>query len=89
VYAGKIFADKLPFMLLQVHPGNETYYYNKEAFSLMNKYEFFSDEYVGVNIEHNFNGKLLNLLPFMRKTGVRQFWNVKAVTGNLSYKNRV
>ncbi|MEC5142412.1 Carboxypeptidase-like protein [Chitinophaga sp. 180180018-2] len=89
VYAGKIFADKLPFMLLQVHPGNETYYYNKEAFSLMNKYEFFSDEYVGVNIEHNFNGKLLNLLPFMRKTGVRQFWNVKTVTGNLSYKNRV
>nr|WP_246496578.1 DUF5686 and carboxypeptidase-like regulatory domain-containing protein [Chitinophaga varians] len=89
VYAGQIFADKLPFMLLQVHPGNETYYYNKEAFSLMNKYEFFSDRYAGVNIEHNFNGKLLNLLPFMRRTGVRQFWNVKSVIGDLSHRNRV
>ncbi|WP_161596649.1 DUF5686 and carboxypeptidase-like regulatory domain-containing protein [Chitinophaga vietnamensis] len=89
VYAGKIFADKIPFMLLQMHPGNETYYYNKEAFSLMNKYEFFSDRYAGVNIEHNFDGKLLNLLPFMRRTGVRQFWNLKAVTGDLSHANKV
>jgi Family of unknown function (DUF5686)/CarboxypepD_reg-like domain len=88
VYGGKIFADKLPFMLLQIHPGNETYYYNKEAFSLMNKYEFISDQYAGINIEHNFDGKLLNLLPFMRKTGIRQFWNVKSVIGDLSLKNR-
>ncbi|NIG56773.1 DUF5686 and carboxypeptidase-like regulatory domain-containing protein [Chitinophaga sp. Cy-1792] len=89
VYGGRIFTDRLPFMLLQMHPGNETYYYNKEAFSLMNKYEFFSDRYAGVNIEHNFNGKLLNLLPFMRRTGVRQFWNVKSVVGDLSLQNRI
>lgn len=89
VYGGRIFTGQLPFMLLQMHPGNETYYYNKEAFSLMRKYEFFSDRYAGINIEHNFNGKLLHLLPFMRSTGVRQFWNVKSVIGDLSYKNRV
>ncbi|RAJ80382.1 carboxypeptidase-like protein [Chitinophaga dinghuensis] len=89
VYAGRIFTDRLPFMLLQMHPGNETYYYNKEAFSLMKKYEFFSDRYAGLNIEHNFNGKLLNLLPFMRRTGVRQFWNVKSVIGDLSNNNRM
>ncbi|RBL92492.1 hypothetical protein DF182_07885 [Chitinophaga flava] len=89
IYAGRIFADKLPFVLLQIHPGNETYYYNKDAFSLMNKYEFVSDRYAGFNIEHNFNGKLLNLLPFMRKTGIRQFWNAKAVIGDLSHANRV
>ncbi|HVI44919.1 MAG TPA: DUF5686 family protein [Chitinophaga sp.] len=88
-YAGKIFAPRLPFMLLQMHPGNETYYYNKEAFSLMNKYEFFSDRYAGINVEHNFDGKLLNLLPFMRKTGVRQFWNAKTVVGDLSPANRI
>jgi hypothetical protein len=87
LYGGRIFADKLPFMLLQIHPGNETYYYNKESFSLMNKYEFISDEYAGFNLEHNFDGKLLNLLPFMRKSGIRQFWNVKTVTGNLSREN--
>jgi len=87
VYGGRIFADRLPFMLLQIHPGNETYYYNKESFSLMNKYEFISDRYAGFNLEHNFDGKLLNLLPFMRRSGIRQFWNIKAVTGDLSREN--
>ena len=84
VYGGKIFGDNLPFMLLQMHPGNETHYYNREAFSLMNKYEFFSDRYAGFSLEHNFEKKLLNLLPFMRKTNMRQFWNVKSVVGDLS-----
>jgi len=35
-------------------------------------------------VEHNFEKKLLNLLPFLRKTTLRQFWNVKAVWGDLS-----
>lgn len=87
VYGGKIFGDKLPFMLLQVHPGNENYYYNKEAFSLMNKYAFFSDRYAGFSLEHNFEKKLLNLLPFMRRSNMRQFWNVRSVVGNLSPAN--
>jgi hypothetical protein len=84
VYGGKIFGDQLPFMLLQVHPGNETYYYNKNAFSLMNKYEFISDSYAGFNLEHNFEKKLINLVPLMRTSNMRQFWNIKAVTGALS-----
>src|SRR5205823_2742761 len=34
---------KLPYMLLDIAPGNEIYYYNKYAFSLMNRYEFLHD----------------------------------------------
>ncbi|MCW3107522.1 MAG: hypothetical protein JWQ09_2028 [Segetibacter sp.] len=88
VYGGKIFGGPLPFMLLELHPGNEIYYYNKQAFNLMNRFEYFSDRFVGINMEHNFDKKLLNLLPFMRKVGIRQFWNVKAVKGTLSDENR-
>jgi hypothetical protein len=55
----------------------------------MNRFEYVSDRYAGVNIEHNFEKKLLNLLPFMRKSRVRQFWNVKTVWGDLSANNRV
>jgi uncharacterized protein DUF5686/carboxypeptidase-like protein len=87
-YAGKIFGEPLPFMLLELHPGNEVYYYNKESFNLMNRFEYFSDRYAGFSIEHNFEKKLLNLLPFMRKTNVRQFWNIKTVWGDLSPANR-
>jgi hypothetical protein len=90
VYGGKIFADQgLPFMLLENHPGNEVYYYSKQAFNLMNRFEYISDQYAGINFEHNFEKKLLNLLPFMRKSNMRQFWTFKAVWGELSTPSRV
>ncbi len=50
----------------------------------MNRFEYVSDHFAGINIEHNFEKRLLNLLPFMRKSNIRQFWNFKTVWGNLS-----
>ncbi len=89
IYGGKIWCNKgLPFMLLELHPGNEIYYFNKESFNLMNRFEYFSDQFVGINIEHNIEKKLLNLLPFMRKSPIRQFWNFKTVWGNLDLDSR-
>jgi hypothetical protein len=88
-YTGKVFSkEPLPFMLLENHPGNEIYYYNRQSFNLMNRFEYISDEFMGVNIEHNLEKKLINLLPFMRKSNMRQFWNLKSVWGNLSDINR-
>lgn len=87
-YGGRIFGEQIPFMLLEMHPGNEIYYYSKDAFNLMNRFEYISDQYVGLNLEHNFEKKLLNLLPFMRKSRMRQFWNIKSVWGELSRENR-
>lgn len=84
-YVGKYYSNSgLPFMLLEVHPGNEIYYYSKNSFNLMNRFEYVSDQYAGINIEHDFDKKLLNLLPFMRKSNMRQFWTFKSVVGNLS-----
>ncbi|MDE3251274.1 MAG: carboxypeptidase-like regulatory domain-containing protein [Bacteroidota bacterium] len=88
-YAGKIFSQEpLPFMLTEIHPGNEIYYYNKQSFNLMNRFEYISDQFMGINIEHNLEKKLLNKLKFMRKSNMRQFWNLKSVWGNLSDINR-
>lgn len=89
LYGGNIFTDEpLPFMLLETHPGNEIYYYNKQSFNLMNRFEYVSDRFAGINIEHNLEKKLINLLPFMRKSNMRQFWNFKSVWGDLSDKSR-
>lgn len=89
VYGGQVLTkEALPFMVLEIHPGNEIYYYNKQSFNLMNRFEYISDKYAGINIEHNLEKKLLNMLPFMRKTNMRQFWNFKTVWGNLSDKHR-
>jgi hypothetical protein len=87
-YGGRIDGSRIPFMLLEIHPGNEVFYYNKNSFNLMNRFEYISDFYGGFNIEHNFEKKLFNLIPFMRKTKMRQFWNVKTVWGDLSKNNK-
>ncbi len=90
IYGGKIWSKTaLPFMLLELHPGNEIYYFNKESFNLMNRFEYFSDRFAGISIEHNIEKKLLNLLPFMRKSPIRQFWNFKTVWGNLDLNSRL
>ena len=89
VYGGKIYGDSLPFMLLELHPGNEVFVYNRNGFNLMNRFEYYSDNYAGFQIEHNFEKKLINLVPFLRKTSIRQFWNLKGVWGNMSSSNRV
>ncbi len=90
VYSGKVFSQQsLPFMFMEIHPGNEIYYYNKQSFNLMNRFEYISEEYAGINLEHNLEKKFINLLPFMRKSNMRQFWNFKSVWGNLSDRNRI
>jgi hypothetical protein len=90
VYAGKYFQrEPLPFMLLEMHPGNEILYYSREAFNLMNRFEYISDQYVGINVEHVFDKKLLNVFHFLRKSNMRQFWNFKAVLGTMSNENKM
>ena len=53
-FAGKTYG-KVPYMLLDIAPGNEIYYYNKYAFNLMNRYEYVHDKYTGINF--SFAGK--------------------------------
>jgi hypothetical protein len=88
VFAGRTFGKQLPYMLLDIAPGNELYYYNKYAFNLMNRYEFLHDRYMGINIEHNFGNGIFRFVPGVRKLKWRQFWSVKALWGKLSEENR-
>lgn len=88
VFGGKTFGT-LPFPMLNVVPGNETYYYNQYAFSLMNKYQYLLDRYYGINFEHNLGNGLFRFIPFTRKLKFRQFWTVKTIWGNLSDANKL
>ena len=85
-FAGKIYGT-LPYPLLEIHPGNETYVYNKYAFSLMNQYEFISDQYAGINIEHSIGGGIFNYIPLVKKLKLRQFWTAKGMIGSLNDSN--
>jgi hypothetical protein len=88
VFAGKTFGT-LPYMLLDIAPGNEIYYYNMYAFNLMNRYEFIHDQYAGVNFEHNIGNGLFRFIPLIKKLKFRQFYSVRALWGKLSDENTV
>jgi len=83
VFAGKTFGT-LPYVFLDIHPGNELYYYDPYAFNMMSKYEFISDRYAGINVEHNFGNGIFRLIP---KLKFRQFWTAKVLWGSLSPEN--
>ncbi|MBD0333426.1 MAG: carboxypeptidase-like regulatory domain-containing protein, partial [Chitinophagaceae bacterium] len=87
VFAGKTYGT-IPYMFLDVAPGNEIYYYNRYAFNMMNKYEFIHDKYAGFNIEHNFGPGLFRFIPVTRKLKFRQLWTAKALWGSLSNENK-
>ncbi len=76
-----------PYPFLNVAPGNETYYYNKYAFSLMNKYQYLHDEFLGFNFEHNIGPGIFKFTGITRKLKWRQFYDVKLLWGHLSAQN--
>lgn len=77
----------VPYPLLEIHPGNETYFYDYAAFNLMNYFEFVSDYYVSGFVTHHFDGFFLDKIPLMRKLKWREVAQAKAVWGNLNSKN--
>ncbi|SIO42878.1 DUF5686 family protein [Chitinophaga niabensis] len=87
-FGGKIFGSAMPYPLLEIHPGNEIYYYNKYAFNMMNRFEFISDQYAGFNLEHTLGSGLFNYIPLVRRLKLRQFWTAKGIIGKLSESNK-
>ena len=86
LFAGKYFGT-LPYPLLEQHPGNELYYYNKYSFNMMNQYEFLSDQYVGMNLEHSLGSGMFKYIPLIKRLKWRQFWTAKSLLGSLNTRN--
>jgi len=71
VQGGWIFGN-MPFPLMKIHEGNETYVFNTYAYNLMNYQEFVSDRYASLSLEHHFQGLFLNRIPLLRKLQLRE-----------------
>ncbi len=78
----------VPYPLLELHPGNETYFYDYAAFNLMNYFEFVSDYYFSAFATHHFDGFFFDKIPLFRKLKWREVAQVKTVYGQLTPKNR-
>lgn len=83
---GKTFGE-VPLSLLNVVPGNQTLFTIYNTFPNLDFYEFVTDTYASVHLEHNFNGRIFSRIPLIRKLNLREFIGLRGVWGELSPGN--
>lgn len=79
--AGRIWGN-VPFPLMKIHEGNETYAFDTYAFNLMNYQEFVSDTYLSLFLEHHFQGFFLNKIPLFKRLKWREVVGVRSLIGS-------
>jgi hypothetical protein len=79
--------QSMPYPLQFVHSGNESFFYNSEAFNTMNFFEFVSDRYVAMRAEHHFEGFFFNKVPLFKKLKWREIIGVNGIYGDFSPDN--
>ncbi|KQC29890.1 DUF5686 and carboxypeptidase-like regulatory domain-containing protein [Flagellimonas eckloniae] len=83
---GKTFGE-VPLSLLSVVPGNQTLFTLYNTFPNLDFYEFVTDTYATVHLEHNFNGRLFSRIPLLRKMNLREIVGLRGAWGQLSDEN--
>ncbi|MDO7172973.1 DUF5686 and carboxypeptidase-like regulatory domain-containing protein [Mariniflexile sp. AS56] len=86
IEAGKTFGE-VPLGLLSAIPGNQSYFSIYNTFSQLDYYEFVSDTYTSMQLEHNFNGRFFSRIPFLRKLNLREIVGIRGVWGEISNEN--
>ncbi|HKC69108.1 MAG TPA: DUF5686 family protein [Bacteroidia bacterium] len=83
IEGGQIFGN-VPYPLLELHGGNQTFVYDYMAYNLMNYYEFASDRYASLWLFHHFEGLFFNKLPLVKKLKWREVVTYKVLFGSVS-----
>ena len=81
---GKIW-NSVPFPLLFIPAGNQSFIYEKNNYNLMHFYEYTTDRFVSGNADLQFNWSPVKLL--YRKSKMKMHGGFKAIYGPLSDKN--
>lgn len=87
VTAGQVWGT-LPYPLLLINAGNETFYFDDNAFNTMNFFEFINDRSATMSLEHHFDGLFFNRVPLFRRLKWREVVGFKAAIRDLDDKHR-
>ena len=86
VEVGKTFGE-VPLGLLSPIPGNQTLFSIYNSFNQLDFYEFVSDTYASLHLQHNFGGRIFSRIPVLRKLNLREVIGFRAVYGKISQEN--
>lgn len=85
--AGQILGD-VPYTAMFIPVGNEGFIMNLNGFNSIAEYTFAMDRFAQINLDHHFDGFILQLVPFLRKARLRSVANFRAIIGDMSDSNR-
>lgn len=79
--------DTTVFTSLLMPNSNISYFYQLNAFSLLDAMEYVNDTYAELHLNYNANGALLNYIPGIKRLNLRELLGFHAIWGRLSDKN--
>lgn len=77
-----------PFPELLIPNANLSYTIQPQSFALMNPMEFINSSYVSLHATWQLRGALFNLIPGVRRLGLREVVSFSGLYGHLSGRNR-
>ncbi len=84
---GKTFGT-IPLGLLSIVPGNQSIFSIYNTFPMLNFYEFATDTYSSLHLEHNFGGRIFSRVPLLRKLNLRELVSFRTISGSITDENR-
>ena len=84
---GGIQWNQVPYPLLIMPETNLSYIIQDETFELIDNMEFLNDRFASLYISWDFNGKIFNRIPLLKKLKWREYVAFRCLWGSLSDKN--
>ena len=79
--------NKVPYPLLIMPRSNLGYIMEDETFRLINNMEFLNDRMASLEISWDFNGKIFNRIPLIKKLKWREYIGINTMWGMLTDNN--